>query len=67
MTYAEARKAALAAFEAEIVARFLRLNNGNVSAAARAAGLDRVYYHRLMVRHGITRELPTGAPNASGA
>ncbi|MBL8954587.1 MAG: sigma 54-interacting transcriptional regulator [Myxococcaceae bacterium] len=52
-TYAEARRGALERFEEGYVLGVLRLHNGNVSEAARHAGIDRAYLHRLIKRHGI--------------
>jgi DNA-binding NtrC family response regulator len=51
--YADARAAALAAFEREYVAGLLQLHRGNVSQAARACGLTRVHLYRLIERHGL--------------
>ncbi|MBX3248176.1 MAG: sigma 54-dependent Fis family transcriptional regulator [Myxococcales bacterium] len=53
MTYADARTDALARFERDYAAALLALHDGNVSAAARAAGLARPYLHRLLRRHGL--------------
>jgi transcriptional regulator with PAS, ATPase and Fis domain len=50
--YAEARRQALEGFEAAYVRALLEAHGGRV-AAARAAGIDRVYLYRLMRRHGI--------------
>jgi len=50
--YPAARQQALAAFERGYVDDLLRRHGGNVSQAARAAGIARVYLYRLMRRHG---------------
>ena len=52
--YADARDGAIEAFERAYVEALLRLHKGNVSAAARAAGITRVYLYRLLGRHGLT-------------
>jgi transcriptional regulator of acetoin/glycerol metabolism len=39
--------------EASYVARILAQNCGNVSKAARAAGVDRTTFHRLLHKHRI--------------
>jgi len=51
--YADARNAALAMFERDYVTALLEHHDGNVSAAARAAGMARPYLHRLLRRHGL--------------
>ena len=51
--YAEARTRALEAFERAYVRELLNAHGGRVSAAARAAGIGRVYLYRLMRRHGV--------------
>jgi DNA-binding NtrC family response regulator len=51
--YAEAREHALALFERDYVTALLEHHEGNVSAAARAAGMARPYLHRLLRRHGL--------------
>jgi transcriptional regulator with GAF, ATPase, and Fis domain len=48
-----ARQRAHAAFEREYLARMLARFENNVSAAARAAGVDRVHFHRLLMRNGL--------------
>ena len=53
--FAEARDLVLAEFERRYVEQLLRVHRGNVSAAARASGIDRTYLHRLMRRHGLVR------------
>jgi two-component system response regulator GlrR len=52
LPYAEARRQALEAFEQAYVRALLDAHGGKVAAAARAAGIDRVYLYRLMRRHG---------------
>jgi transcriptional regulator of acetoin/glycerol metabolism len=39
--------------EREYVERVLRANDGVVSAAAQAAGVDRTYFYKLMRRLGV--------------
>lgn len=51
--YADARNSALAQFERDYVTALLEYHKGNVSAAARAAGMARPYLHRLLRRHGL--------------
>ena len=51
--YTEARRQALEAFERAYVRELLNAHGGRVSAAARAAGIGRVYLYRLMRRHGV--------------
>ena len=53
LSYAEARSRALAEFERSFVSTLLARHDGNVSRAARAAGMDRVYFHRLLRRHQV--------------
>jgi DNA-binding NtrC family response regulator len=53
LDYKQAREQALTSFEREYVAHLLQTFEGNVSKAAREAGLDRAYLHRLIKRHGL--------------
>jgi DNA-binding NtrC family response regulator len=53
--YQQARDQVLAEFERRYVEQLLAVHGGNVSAAARASGIDRTYFHRLMRRHKMTR------------
>jgi transcriptional regulator with GAF, ATPase, and Fis domain len=48
----DARKHWLAWFERQYVIDLMKRSGGNVSAAARAAGVDRAYLYRLMRRSG---------------
>jgi DNA-binding NtrC family response regulator len=49
----EAREWAMARFERAYLEDLMRRNNGVVAQAARAAGLDRVYLHKLLRRHNL--------------
>lgn len=40
-------------FERDKLVEILRAHDGNVSAAARAAGIDRRHLHRLLKKHGL--------------
>ena len=51
--YHRAREDALASFERDFVMHLVRTFDGNVSKAAREAGIDRVYLHKLIKKHGI--------------
>lgn len=51
--YAKARKTAILAFERDFLVDILAFTRGNVSQAARVSGIDRVYLHRLIRRHGL--------------
>jgi DNA-binding NtrC family response regulator len=52
---AKAREAWMQAFAEEYLSNLMRRHGGNVSQAARAAGIDRKTLHRLLVRHGVVR------------
>jgi transcriptional regulator with PAS, ATPase and Fis domain len=53
LPFKQARKGALADFERHYLSRLLERANGNVSQAARDAGLDRSYLFSLLRRNGI--------------
>jgi transcriptional regulator with GAF, ATPase, and Fis domain len=55
LPYHEAREALLERFEKHFVERALEKSGGNVSKAAREAGVDRRHLQRLMSRFGIER------------
>ena len=52
LPFSEARDRALSAFERQYLERLLQLPGGRTQAA-RAAGINRVYLYRLLVRHGL--------------
>ena len=51
LAYAEARKRTLALFENDYISDLLERHQGDVTCAARAAGIDRAYLYRLIRRH----------------
>ncbi|EYF06512.1 sigma 54-interacting transcriptional regulator [Chondromyces apiculatus] len=53
--FKEAKEAVVDRFEREYLVALLGWASGNVSRAARKAGLDRMYLHRLLQRHGLRR------------
>ena len=55
-TFHEAKDRLIANWERAYVADLLKRTRGNVSRAARVAGLDRVSLHRLIKKHGIAAD-----------
>jgi transcriptional regulator of acetoin/glycerol metabolism len=51
--YKAARERALDDFERDFIVHVLRAFDKNVSKAARESGIDRVYLHKLIKKHGI--------------
>ena len=58
----EAREAWVSAFERRYLEELLRLHENRVSAAARAAGVDRIYFYRLLWKHGLRTREQAGEP-----
>jgi two-component system, NtrC family, response regulator GlrR len=53
----EAREEWVNSFEKRYLEELLRVNDNRVSVAARSAGVDRIYFYRLLWKHGLrTRE-----------
>jgi two-component system response regulator GlrR len=48
-----AREACVARFERQYLEAILAHHQNNVSAAARAAGVDRIHFYRLLWKHGL--------------
>lgn len=58
--YYAARDRLVAAFELHYLTQLVTEAGGNMSRAARVAGVDRTTLYRLMERHGLQRKLPPG-------
>ena len=56
-SYHAARERLLSAFERRYLTRLVQQAGGNMSKAARIAGVDRTTLYRLMERHGLERNL----------
>jgi transcriptional regulator of acetoin/glycerol metabolism len=58
--YYAARDRLLATFDRTFLTRVILRAGGNLSKAARLAGIDRTTFYRLMERHGLRRNGATG-------
>jgi len=67
--YYPARDRLVAEFERHYLIQVLTQARGNMSRAARAAGVDRTTLYRLLERHGLDRRVLTAAvpQNGNGA
>jgi len=65
--YYAARDRLVAEFELHYLRQLLQQARGNMSRAARAAGVDRTTLYRLLERHGLDRKVLSGAPTPDGA
>jgi transcriptional regulator with GAF, ATPase, and Fis domain len=62
-----AKDAAVDAFERAYLGALLEAAGGNMSRAARTAGMDRMYLHRLVQKHGLRGGGgASGGPSSSG-
>ncbi|HSY21904.1 MAG TPA: sigma 54-interacting transcriptional regulator [Polyangiaceae bacterium] len=62
--FKRAKDAVVDAFERKYVTALLDAANGNVSKAARSGGMDRMYLHRLIQKHGV--RTPLGESSGEG-
>ncbi len=53
--FAEAKEQTIHLFEKLYVQDLMQRSGGNISQAARVAGMDRTYLHRLLKKHGLDR------------
>ena len=63
----EAREAWVSSFERRYLEELLRQHENRVSAAARAAGVDRIYFYRLLWKHGLRQREPSTASDKDDA
>ena len=59
-SYHAARERVITQFERRYLAELVRAAEGNMSKAARVAGVDRTTLYRLMERHGLQRDAVVG-------
>lgn len=57
-SYGENKKEFIDTFEREYVTWLIRTHGGNISAAARAANMDRKHLYDLVKKHQISRPTP---------
>ena len=53
LPFKEAKGMLVEVFEREYLVQLLERHQGNISSAAREAGIDRNYIHRLVKKYGI--------------
>ncbi len=67
LPYADAKERALDSFHAAYLGALLRRTGGNISEAARRAGLDRSNFRRVLKRYGNPLAPKPGAAQALSA
>jgi two-component system response regulator GlrR len=61
-----ARDQCISSFERRYLEALLAQHKGNVSAAARAAEVDRIHFYRLLWKHGLRDHVPEKPAEGSG-
>ena len=61
-SFRDAKSDVIKRFERDYLSRSLRSSRGNVSRAAKIAGMDRRYFGKLLKKHGIERRTYESAP-----
>lgn len=56
LTFSEMKKKVIREFEQNYASRLLRRNRGNISSAAREAGMDKKNFWEMMKKHAITAD-----------
>ena len=67
LDYHSAREQVLSRFEVDYLTHVVQTSGGNISDAARMAGVDRTTLYRLMEKHGMGRDSLSGGGKAEGA
>src|SRR5262249_38799709 len=66
LPYAQAKRLAMRAFERRYLSALLEKNNHNISSAARAAGVDRSNFRRLLKQYEVGRHRSGGVEEDDG-
>ena len=67
MDYHSAREQVLSGFEVDYLTHIVQSSGGNISDAARMAGVDRTTLYRLMEKHGMARDKISAGNRGSAA